>query len=114
MTRDNRSRKGIIMTDELPAWDNDDPLEQWQPTPGQKARALDVWRAYACDDPGFARLFGDFCNDILVEKDLPAKLLAILEHGRLSLIGCQGQALTRARMDADVADARGDALRDAI
>jgi hypothetical protein len=102
------------MTDQqLPEWDND-PLERWEPTPSQKARALDLWRAFTCDDPGFARLFGDFCNDILVEKDLPAKLLAILEHGRLSLIGCQGQALTTARMDADVADARGDAVREAI
>jgi hypothetical protein len=96
------------VTEQLPDWDND-PLEQWQPTASQKARALDVWRSYTTDDPGFAPLFDNFCNDILAERDLPSKLLAILEHGRLSLIGCQGQALTNARMDADVADARADA-----
>jgi len=101
------------MTDALPDWDND-TLEQWEPSPGQKARALDLWRAYTTDDPDFPALFEVFCADVLAERDLPQKLLAILEHGRLSLIGCQGQALTNARMTADVADARGDALKDAL
>lgn len=101
------------MTDALPAWD-DDPLEQWEPDHSQKARAIDVWRAYTTDDPDFPRLFEAFCADILVERDLPQKLLAILEHGRLSLIGCQGQKLTTARMDGAVADARDDAIKEVI
>ena len=101
------------MTDEqLPAWD-DDPLEQWEPTAAQRARALELWQRCVSDDPGFPALFNLFCADVLAERDLPQILLAVLRHGRDSLIGCQGERLTRARLAADVASARGDALTEA-
>jgi hypothetical protein len=88
-------------------------LEQWQPSTSQRARALEVWHRYAARDPEFARLFNAFTRDVLDERALPQALLAILEHGTVSLLNCQGEDLTVRRLAGDVRQARHDALGEA-
>ena len=42
-----------MTNEQLPQWDSD-PLEQWEPTAAQRARALELWHRLVSDDPDFA------------------------------------------------------------
>jgi hypothetical protein len=87
-----------------------DALEEWQPSTSQRARAIELGERYAARDTEFAALFNAYCRDVLDERSLPQTLLAVLEHGTVSLIGCQGEDLTIKRFASDVEHARKDII----
>jgi hypothetical protein len=101
-----------MTNEQLPEWDND-PLERWEPTAAQRARAIELWHCHVGDDPDFAAVFDAYCADVLRERSLPQTLLAILRHGSTTMIGAQGQDLTLRRLAADLQHARADAAEEA-
>jgi hypothetical protein len=101
-----------MTNEQLPEWDND-PLERWEPTAAQRARAIELWHRHASSDPDFAACYRAWCDDVLTERSLPQSVLAILQHGTTTLIGAQGLDLTVARLFADLQHARVDAAEEA-
>lgn len=102
------------MTD-VPDWDHDDPLDVWRPTPGELASTGELWQyCLAVDDPRFNAAFNTICDGVLLEKNLPRVLAAVLLHGRDLLEGnCADQELARVRLATSVDEARGEAIREA-
>lgn len=99
-----------MIIDDIP----DDPLDTWRPTPAESARAGQLWRECLDDDPQFSTTFDAVCADVLLERNLPRVLAAIMLHGRAILEGnCSDRKLMRARLSADVNSARDDALGEA-
>ena len=102
------------MTDELPPWDHDDPLDIWRPTHAESARAGELWQQCLDDDPRFNETFNGVCDDVLTERNLPRVLAAIMLHGRgIVEANCPDQKLVRVRLSADVNSARDEALGEA-
>jgi hypothetical protein len=94
---------------------HDDPLDVWRPEPAELARAGELWQQCLDDDPRFSTTFDGTCDDVLLEKNLPRVLAAILLHGRaLVEANCLDRKLAQARLSADVNSARDDAIREAI
>ena len=100
------------MTD-VPDWDHDNPFERWRPTPGEDARALELWRLCVTDDPRFGECFDAMCADVLVERNLPQMWAALLRSGRdIVEASCPNLKLMQARIFTDLADARERALKE--
>jgi len=95
---------------------HDDPLDIWAPTPAESARAGELWQyCLGADDPRFNAAFDAICDDVLSEKNLPRVLAAILLHGRAIVEGnCGDQKLVHARLAADTASARAEAVKESI
>ena len=100
-----------MLIDDVP----DDPLDTWAPTPGESASAGELWEMCLTDDPRFGTAFDAVCAGVLLERNLPRVLAAIMLHGRDLLEGnCADRELARVRLAASVADARDDAIKEAI
>jgi hypothetical protein len=100
-----------MIIDDVP----DDPLDTWAPTHAESARAGELWQQCLTDHAAFDATFTAVCDDVLLERNLPRVLAAILLHGRALIDGnCGDPQLARARLAADTASARADAVREAI
>ena len=100
-----------MIIDDVP----DDPLDEWRPEPAELARAGELWQMCLNDDPRFDATFTAICDDVLLEKNLPRVLAALLLHGRDLIEGnCSDQMLARLRLTAAVNTAREEAIKESI
>jgi hypothetical protein len=100
---------------ELPQWDHDDPLDIHRPSPGESARAGELWEQCLADDPRFNTTFDAVCANVLLEKNLPQVLAAVMLEGRAVLEGnCSDRKLMHARIADDVRTAREDAIKEML
>ena len=66
-------------------------------------------------DPRFSTAFDAVCAGVLLERNLPRVLAAVLLHGRDLLEGnCADRELARVRLAASVTEGRDDAIKEAI
>ena len=100
-----------MITDDVP----DDPLDKWRPGPGESARAAQLWQLCLADHPTFYGVFVTTCDAVLLERNLPRVLAAILLHGRdLAEAACTDRELVQARLAAAVNEGREGALGEAV
>ena len=87
-----------------------DALEPWEPSAAQRALTLDVLDRFVRRDPSCADTFLRFFADRYRDKSWPQVFLALCEHFAVTAIGAQAEALTIARVAADLRAARDDVI----
>lgn len=102
------------MTAETPDWDHDDPLEVYAPPRDVYARAGELWDyTLAVDHPKFFEAFKTACDAVLLERNLPQFLAAVLLHGRAVVEGnCTDPGLAKRRVRYDVSSTREDLIKE--
>ena len=102
------------MTD-VPDWDHDHPFEKWEPSHAEHARAGELWEQMLDDDPAFCDKFDGACADVLLLRNLPSFLAAVMAHGRDLIEGnCSDRKLARRRLAGAVAEARDEVVKEML